>query len=120
MRFRERCDVLGGSVYDCCDCGPDYFDYDGPEDFGHCSDEYRFVGLCRDIHDPGDCEACCVSRGDAGVMPYESGTGGSSIDENIIAFRPTGSNQPVNCVLGAAYPGIPYEEDGRPGPSPVS
>ena len=24
--------------------------------------------------------------GNAGVMPYESGTGGSGIDENIIAF----------------------------------
>ena len=23
---------------------PDYFDYDGPEDFGYCPDVYRFVG----------------------------------------------------------------------------
>ena len=29
---------------DCCDCGPDYCDYDGPEDFGHCPDVYGFVG----------------------------------------------------------------------------
>ena len=103
MTFRERCGVLGGSVYECvycsdcspeyCDCRPDYFDYDGPEDFGYCPDMYGFVGpdgygLCRDFHDPGDCGVCCVSRRDAGVMPYESCAGGSGIDENIIAFRP--------------------------------
>ena len=97
------------------DCSPDYFDYDGPEDFGHCPDVY---GLCRNFHDPGDCDACCVSRGDVGVIPYESGTGGSGI-EKVIAFRPNGSEQQVNCVLGAAYPGIPCEGAGRPGPSPV-
>ena len=70
--------------------------------------------LCRDFHDPGDFGACCVSRGDAEVMPYESGAGSSGIDRNIIAFRPTGSYQLVNCVLGVAYPGIPDEEDGPP------
>ena len=47
---------------------PDYFDYDGPEYFEHCPDvQGWFVGpdeygLCRDFHDPGDCEACCVSK----------------------------------------------------------
>ena len=66
------------------------------------------------LYDPDDCEAYCVSRGDAGVMPYESVTGGRGIDDNIIAFRLTGSDQPVNCVLGASYQGIPYEEDGPP------
>ena len=50
---------------------------------------------------------CVVCLGE-----YESG--GSGIDENVIAFRLTGSDQPVNCVIGAAYPGIPYEEDGPP------
>ena len=94
---------------DYCDCSPDYFDYDGLEDFVYGPDVHGFVGpdgygLCRDFHDPGD-------WGDASVMPYESGAGGSG---NIIAFRPSGSDQPVNCVLGAAYPGIPYEEDGLP------
>ena len=46
MTFREGYGVLGGSVYecaDCCDCSPDYFDYDEPEDFGHCPDVYGFV-----------------------------------------------------------------------------
>ena len=97
MTFRERCGVLGGLVCDdCCDCvpdnydcSPDYFDYDGPEDFGHCPDVYGFggldeYGLCR--YFPGDCELCCVSRGDAGVIPYESGTEGIGVDENSIAF----------------------------------
>ena len=87
MTFREGCGVLGGVVW----CSPDYCDNHGPEDSGHCPDVYRFVGpdeygLCRDFHDPGDCEACWVSWGDAGVMPYESGTGCSGIDENVIAF----------------------------------
>ena len=43
-----------------------------------------------------------------------SGAGGSDIDRNIIAFRPTGLDQPVNCVLGTDYPGTPYEENGPP------
>ena len=82
-------------------------------------DVYRFAGLdgyelCRDFHDPGDCGACCVSRGDVDVVPYGSGAGDSGIDRNIIAFRLTGLDQPVNCVLGAAYPDVSYEEDGPP------
>ena len=36
------------------------------------------------------------------------------VDENIIDFRPTGSDQPVKRVLGVAYPGIPYQENGLP------
>ena len=73
-----------------------------------------WVLLCRAFHDPSECGACCVSRGDAEVMPFESGAGGSDIDKNIIAFRPTGLDQPVNCVLGTDYLGTPYEEDGPP------
>ena len=99
MTFRQRCGVIGGSVYecdDCCDCSPDYFDYDGPEDFGHCPDVYGFVGpdgygLCRDCHDLGDCGARCVFRGDAGVMPYESGAGGAVALTRILLP----SNRPV-------------------------
>ena len=45
-------------------CSPDYFDYGGPEDFGHCPDVYGFVGpdgygLCRDFH---DLEAVALTR----------------------------------------------------------
>ena len=40
--------------------------------------------------------------------------------ENVVVLLRTGSDQPMNCVFGAAYPGIPCEEETRPGPSPVS
>ena len=136
MTFREECGVLGCSIYkydDGCDCGPDYcdcsqdyFDYDGLEDFGHCPDVNGFVGpdgrgygLCRDFHDPGDWDACCVSRGDAGVMPYESGTGGSGIDENVIAFKPTGSDQRCIVFLEQPTQKSPVRKTNHPKPSPV-
>ena len=45
------------------------------------------------------------------------GTGGSDIYE--IALRRAGSDQPVNCVLGAACKGICCEEASPPGPGPV-
>ena len=50
-----------------------------------------------------------IIQGDAGVVPYGSGDGGSDSYENVVALLlpQTGSDQPVNCVLGAAYPGIP-------------
>ena len=52
---------------------------------------YRFIGpdeygSCQDFHDPGDCGMCCVPRGDAGVMPYDSGTEDIGVDERITAF----------------------------------
>ena len=46
--------------------------------------------------------ACCMSQGDSGVMPSESGTEGSNIDENVAVSRRTSLDQPVNCVLDAA------------------
>ena len=101
MTLRGRCDGLGGSVYDCddycdcspdyCDCSSDYFDYDEPGEFDDYPDVYGFVGpdeygLCRDFHGPGDCGAGCVSQGDAGVVPYGSGAGGSDSYENIVCL----------------------------------
>ena len=77
---------------DYCDCSPDYFDYDELDEFDDCPDMYGFVGpdeygLCRGVHGPDDCGACCVSRGDAGVKPYGSGTEGSDIDKNVATYR---------------------------------
>ena len=53
-------------------------------------------------------------------MPYGTGTGDSDNCENAIALHRTGSDQPVNYVLGAVCPGVPCEEDGPPGPGSVS
>ena len=128
MTFHKRCDVRSGSVYDYddyCDNSLDYFDYDEPGDFDSYPDVYRFIGpdeyeLCYDLHGPDDCGAYCVSRRDAGVMPYGTGAGDSDIYENAIALQWTGSDQPVNCALGAVCLGVPCEEDGPLGPGPVS
>ena len=55
-----------------------------------------------------------MSQGYAGVVPFGYSAGGRDSYENVVALRWTGLDQPVNCVLGAAYPGIPYEEDNSP------
>ena len=122
ITFQERCDVLSDSVYDnddYCDDTPDYFDCDKPGDFDGCPDVYGFIGpdeseLCHGLRGPGDCGVYCMSRGDSGVMPYGTATGYSDNCENAIALHRTGSDQPVNYVIGAVCPGVPCEEDGLP------
>ena len=67
--------------------------------------------LCQDFHDPGYCGECCVSQGDVGVMLYESGAGGSGIDENIIAFRSSqfgSADQLCRSNIRAEWPRCPW------------
>ena len=81
---------------------------------------YGFVGpdsyeLYHDLHGPHDCVVYCVSRGDAGVVPYWSGDDEEDVYEGDVALSRAGSNELVNSVVrasGPGGPGSPCNEEG--------
>ena len=57
----------------------------------------------------------CVSRGDAGVLPYWRGDEEGDVYESDVSLPQTGSDGPVNSVVSTSEPGGlngPCEEEG--------
>ena len=95
--------------YDYCDNRPHYVDYDEPGDLDGCPDVYGFVEpddyeLYHDLHGLDDCWVYCVSRGDAGVMPYWTGVEECDVYEGDVVLTWTGSDEPVSSVVCASRP----------------